>query len=49
MDRGHEHGQVRAGMIADLVAVEGNPFKDIRTLRALLLVIQNGAVVSAHP
>lgn len=48
MDRGDELGQVRAGMVADLIAVEGNPLKDIHTLRAPLLVIQNGAVVFAR-
>lgn len=48
MGRGDELGQVRAGMVADLIAVRGNPLEDIRTLRAPLLVIQNGAVAFAR-
>lgn len=48
MGRADELGQVRAGMVADLIAVKGNPLTDIRTLRTPLLVIQDGAVVFAR-
>ena len=38
-------GQIRAGMVADLLVVEGNPLEDIAALERVALVIHNGAVV----
>lgn len=50
MMRGHELGQVKAGYLADLLLIAGNPLDDVGLLRDAdrLLVIMKGGVVHAR-
>ena len=42
---GEELGTLEAGKLADLVMVDGDPLVDVRALRNVRLVVQNGRVV----
>lgn len=45
LGKGNELGTVEAGKFADLVAVKGDPLKDIQELKRVKFVMKNGKVI----
>ena len=46
---GERLGTIRSGLLADLVAVEGDPTRDLSATRRVRLVMQGGRVVRSLP
>jgi imidazolonepropionase-like amidohydrolase len=44
-----DRGAIAAGMLADLIAVPGDPLKDVRTLERVTFVMKGGVVVKGKP
>ena len=45
LDRQKDVGTVQAGRYADLIAVPGDPLKDVRVLKRVPFVMKGGAVI----
>jgi imidazolonepropionase-like amidohydrolase len=46
---GDKVGAVKVGLLADLIAVDGDPIRNIAAVRNVSLIIKGGAVVVDHP
>ncbi|OYY69720.1 amidohydrolase family protein [Sphingomonas sp. 28-63-12] len=45
LGRSDQIGKIAAGMLADMIAVAGNPEQDIAALRSIILVMKGGTIV----
>ena len=43
--RGDSMGQIKAGFLANLVAVDGNPLEDLQTIRHIKMVMKQGKLL----
>lgn len=43
----NDRGQLEVGMLADIIAVDGNPLENIRVMESVAFVMKDGAVVKA--
>jgi imidazolonepropionase-like amidohydrolase len=46
---GDKIGQIKKGMLADLIAVDGDPSTDIKNINKLMLVMKDGKIYFAKP
>jgi len=45
LDQSNQIGRLKAGMLADIVAVPGNPLEDITALQHVAFVMKDGVII----